>query len=118
MANIAELNWIQRGSRNFLNVRKTADGAEVFTIEQLADYHQLNLLDSELKNRAFIRDTVVVIHAEKPYDVHSLLAAIQAFHPDFAALTMDYDWFGLTTTTTTSTTTTSTTTTTTTTTTT
>lgn len=114
MANtIAVLNWIQRGSRNFLNVARTLSGTDLFTIEQLADKHQLNLLESERNNRIYIRDTVAVVHAAKPYDADALLAAVQAFDPALASVTIDQGDLGSTTTSTTTTTTTSTTTTTT-----
>ena len=112
MANqISVLNWLQRGSRVYLNVARTLSGVDVFSIDQLADKHQLNLLDSERKNRIFIRDTVAVVSAEIPFDADTLLDAVQAFDAELASVTMDQGPLGSTSTTTSTTTTTTTTTT-------
>ena len=112
MANqISVLNWLQRGSRVYLNVARTLSGVDVFSIDQLADKHQLNLLDSERKNRIFIRDTVAVVSAEIPFDADTLLDAVQAFDAELASVTMDQGPLGSTSTTTSTTTKTTTTTT-------
>lgn len=109
---IKVLNWIQRGTRTFVNLAKTSDGREVFTMEDLAQTHQLNIMESERRNQAIVSGDglTVVFQSDMPYNADRLLAAVQAFHPDLASVVMDPSSLGSTSTTTTTTGTTTTTT--------
>ena len=105
--NIKVLNWIQRGTRTFVNVARTSDGRDVFTLEDLAQAHQLNIMESERRNQAIVSGDglTVVFHSGMPFNADRLLAAVQAHDPSLASVVMDPGDLGSTSTTTTTTTT-------------
>ena len=105
--NIKVLNWIQRGTRTFVNVARTSDGRDVFTLEDLAQAHQLNIMESERRNQAIVSGDglTVVFQSGMPFNADRLLAAVQAHDPSLASVVMDPGDLGSTSTTTTTTTT-------------
>lgn len=112
MTRIKYLTFIQRGGKTYFQVLATADGAGKYSMEDMIQKYNLNVMDSELHNLIVVQDDGnLMVQSQMTFDADRLLADIKTAFPNtFTSATVVADPLALTTTTTTTTTTTSTTT--------
>lgn len=111
------LHFVQRGAKTYFMVGQMADGSGGYSLDDMVQKYNLNLLDSEIDNKVIVEgDGQVRIITKMTVDADQLLSDLKLAYPnEFTSTTVLADPLAAstTTTTTTSTTTTSTSTTTT-----